>query len=465
VRTGARQAPPGPRPRPASRPCAGARRRPSVAAPARSRDTARAAAHSRAARRAAIRPALLATALALSCALASAAPDEVALGRDAGYPAAPRLGRIHEAAFIVGSFSALDTLSPHCLLAPADHPLALPAAAAQPTFQYRLDGRTLTLDDYLQRQRATGVLVLKDGEIAAERYNYGRRPDMRMVSNSMAKTLVALAIGQALDDGAIHSLDDTAARYVPELAGTLYGETRLANLLRMASGARYVEDYSDTDDRAAFNAAVRRKGVLEAARTVTERAEPQGERFNYAGAQTEVLGLVLRAATRHSRCEFVDQRLWQPLGAESAASYLLNPADGVEQAQGGFNATLRDYARLGAMLANDGRVGERQVVSRDWLLAMTDAARQPPQFRPGAMDSHGSRYFGYGYQVWLMPGSHRRFALLGVYGQAIFVDPDLKLVMVHLAAGADASGDASGAHLGRERDALWRGVVAHYGAW
>jgi CubicO group peptidase (beta-lactamase class C family) len=408
---------------------------------------------------------VLAAALLVLGAGALGAPDEAALGRDAGYPVAPRLSRIHEPGFIVGSFSALDSLAPHCMLAPADRPLALRVAASPPAFQYRLDGRTLTLDDYLQRQRVTGLLVLKDGEIVAERYNYARRPDMRMLSNSMAKTLVALAIGQALDDGAIHSLDDTAARYVPELEGTLYGQTRLVNLLRMASGARYVEDYSDGDDRAAFNAMARRQGVVAAARSVTERAEPQGERFNYAGAQTEVLALVLRAATGRSLCEFVDQRLWQPLGAESAASYLLNPADHLEQAQGGFNATLRDYARLGWMLASDGRVGERQVVPRDWLLAMTDATRQPPQFRPGAMDSHGSRYFGYGYQVWLLPGAHRRFVLLGVYGQAIYVDPQLKLVMVHLAVGAEARGDASGAHLARERDALWRGVVDHYGAW
>ena len=408
---------------------------------------------------------LLLTLLALAAPLAGAAPDEVALGRDAGYPAAPRLSRIHEPGFIVGSFSALDSLGPHCVLAPADHPAALPVAAAPPAFDYRFDGRTLTLDDYLQHQRATGLLVLKDGEIVAERYGYGRTPAMRMVSNSMAKTLVALAVGQALADGAIHSLDDTAARYVPELEGTLYGETQLVNLLRMASGARYVEDYTDADDRAAFNAVARRRGVLAAARSVTERAEPQGARFNYAGAQTEVLGLVLRHATKRTLCDFVDERLWRPMGAESAATYMLNAADRTEQGQGGFNATLRDYGRLGAMLANDGRVGDRQVVPRDWILAMTDASRQPAQFRPGTMDSHGSHYLGYGYQVWLLPGTQRRFVLLGVYGQAIYVDPGLKLVMVHLAVGADARGDASGAHLGQERDALWRGVVARYGHW
>ena len=403
--------------------------------------------------------------LALACAAAGASPDEALLGREAGYPVAPKLSRSHDPGFIVGSFSDMDALAPHCLLAPSAHPLPLRVDASPPTFHYRLDGRTLTLDDYLQHQRATAVIVLKDGQVEAERYGYDRRPDMRMLSNSMAKTLVALAVGLALRDGAIASLDDPAERYVPELKGSLYGETQLANLLRMASGARYVEDYTDDDDRAAFNAVVRRKGVVAAARSVTERADPQGARFNYAGAQTQVLGLVLGAATKHSLCDFVDERLWQPLGAESAASYLLNPDDRVEPAQGGFNATARDYARLGWMLANDGRVGDTQVVPRDWLLAMTDAARQPPQFRPGAMDSHGSHYFGYGYQVWLMPGAHRRFVLLGVYGQAIYVDPAAGLVMVHLAVGADARGDASGAHLARERDALWRGVVAQYGSW
>ena len=404
-------------------------------------------------------------ALLVLCSLASAAPDELALGRAAGYPAAPRLSQIHEPGYIVGSFSALDSLSPHCMLPPAEHPLALPAAASSPAFTYRYDGHSYALDDYMQHQRATAVLVLKDGQIAAERYNYGRRPDMRMLSNSMAKTLVALAIGQAVADGSIRSIDDTAARYVPTLEGTLYGDTRLVDLLRMASGARFVEDYTDTDDRAVFNKVMRREGVVAAARSVKERAAPAGTRFNYASAQTEVLGLVLRAATRRGLCELVDQRLWQPMGAEASASYLLHPADRLEQAAGGFTATTRDYARLGWMLANDGRVGDRQVVPADWLADMTDAARQPPQFRPGSMDSHGSTYYGYGYQVWLLPGAHRRFVLQGIYGQAIFVDPQLKLVMVHLAVGAEARGDASGAHLGKERDALWRGVVAQYGAW
>ncbi len=417
-------------------------------------------------------PRLARNALAGTCAvlallprLAVAAPDEELLGKADGYPVASSMRQTNQARYMVGSFSAMDSLSPYCSLAAASRPLKLGLADTEPPFRYSYAGQTLTLDDYMQRQRATAVLVLKDGKIVAERYNYGRGPAMRMLSNSMAKTITALGVMRALEQGLIHSLEDTAETYVPALKGSLYGQTRLAHLLRMASGARYVEDYSEQDDRVRFNATVRRSGVIQAALGVTEREVPQGQQFNYAGAQTQVLGLVLRAATGTTLCDYVATNIWQPLGAESQATWLLNSVDQMELAQGGFNATVRDYARLGWMMANDGQLGDTSVVSREHLLDMTDAMRQPPAFRPGSMRYHGSTYVGYGFQTWLMPGTHRRFALQGVYGQAILVDPELKLVVVHMAVGQDASGDASGNHLGAERDALFRGIVARYGRW
>lgn len=403
--------------------------------------------------------------LALAASTSWAAPDEDLLGKNAGYPAARNGAQAFQEPYMVGSFSGMDGFLPHCALAASNTPLPLKKSTSEPTFRYRFDTRTLTLDDYMQRQRATGLLVLKDGEIVAERYNYNLTADMRMLSASMAKTIVALALGKAREEGLIRSFNDTAATYAPELAGTLYGETRIVNLLRMASGARFIEDYSGTDDRARFNLAMHSHGTARAARTVTERATPEGESFNYAGAQTHMLGLVLRGATGRSICNYVEEKLWQPLGAEAAASWLLNPLDHVESTGGGFNATLRDYARLGWLMANDGELRGQQVVPRDYLIAMTDANAQPEAFRPGHMQHKGSTYFGYGFQVWLMPGSHRRFALQGIHGQAIFVAPDLKLVVVHTAVGKDAAGDASGKHLGAERDALWRGIVARYGNW
>lgn len=393
------------------------------------------------------------------------APDEELLGKSAGYPVASNLVQAFQERYRVGSFSAMDSLSPHCTLEPAAQPLPLPKAASEHSFEYRFDGKTLTLDDYMQRQRATAVLVLKDGEIVAERSNYERRPEQRMLSNSMAKTIVALGYGKALEEGRIKSLDDRAIDYEPRLTGSLYGDTKLINLLRMASGAQFLEDYSGRDDLARFNQAARRQGSIAAAQTVTQRAAPEGSLFNYASAETLMLGLALRAATGQTLCRYVGEKIWQPMGAESRATWLINPVDQTEMAAGNFNATVRDYARLGWLMANDGQRDGRAVIPREHLLNMTEASRQPEAFRPGRMQNKGSTYMGYGLQTWLLPGSTRRFALLGVYGQAIMVDPGLKLVVVHMAAAKDASGDASGAHMGAERNALWHGIVARYGQW
>lgn len=315
------------------------------------------------------------------------------LGREAGYPAGANLQQAYQQPYLVGSFSAMDSIAPSCRQAPAAQPVPLPAADPETTIHYRYRNGSWTLDDYMAHQRATAVVVVKDGRIVAQRFNYGRTPQMRMLSNSMAKTVVALGILKALELGKIASLDDHAEDYVPALKGTLYGRTQLVNLLRMASGARFTEDYTSNDDRAIFVRKLRREGTLAAVQSISERAAPEGERFNYAGAQTSVLGLVLQAATGQDMCQWIGEQIWQPMGAAAEATWLLNPVDQQALAQGGFNATVYDYARLGMLLANDGVANGQQVIAREHVLAMTDPARQPPAFRPGVMlDSHGRTY-------------------------------------------------------------------------
>jgi CubicO group peptidase (beta-lactamase class C family) len=395
--------------------------------------------------------------------LTQAAPDEDRLGRAQGYPVGSARNWFWQEAVRVGSFTHQAEIrgllqgKPNAM-APAAQPLALPRAAREPAYRWRIEGRELGIDDYLARQRVMGLLVLKDGEIQLERYQYERGPEHRFLSNSMAKSLVSLAIGLALHEGHLRSLDDSADAYAPRLAGTLYGETTLRNLLRMASGARFEERYDGQDDLARFGAAVQRSDLESAAAVISERAAPQGQRFNYASAETPMLAAVLRGATGLSLSDYLQSRLWQPMGAESTA-YWWSDRSGLEAAGGNFNATLRDYARLGWLLANDGLRPDtgQQLLPREYLLDATDWRRQPAAFQPG----RATPYFGYGYQFWLFPGQPRRFALLGVYGQMIFVDPQLKLVMVHTAANATAR--AGQTSLGREADALWRGLVAHYG--
>jgi CubicO group peptidase (beta-lactamase class C family) len=188
------------------------------------------------------------------------------------------------------------------------------------------------------------------------------------------------------------------------------------------------------------------------------RETQQGAVFHYASPQTVVLTLLLRAVTGTSLSEYLTPRLWQPMGAEADATWV-RMQDGTEAGSGNFNAILRDYGRLGILLANDGAVDGKQIIPKDYLLEATDWHRQPDAFGP----ARATPFFGYGYQFWLFPGEKRRFALLGVYGQSIFVDPELKLVMVITAAAKNASvGKESFA---RERSALWRGIVGKYGSW
>jgi CubicO group peptidase (beta-lactamase class C family) len=387
-----------------------------------------------------------------------AAPDEELLGKAAGYPVGSLANWFYDERVRVGSFSHLDGILPHYTLKKPDAPRPLPKISSAPKIEYRFEQQTRTLDDFLNRQRVTGLLLIKDGEVLAERYQYDRKPDNRFVSHSMAKSIVSIAVGLALAEKKIASLDDTIAKYVTELAGNPYGETTIRNMLRMSSGVPFEESYDGKDDLAKFTRARIAHNSVAALRMFTTREVGQGTRFHYASNQTVALTLLMRAVTGSSMSEYLTSRLWQPIGAEADATWI-RMRDGTEVGAGSFNAVLRDYGRLGLLLANDGALDGRQIVPKDYLLDATDWHRQPEGFAP----RKATAYFGYGYQFWLFPGEKRRFALLGVYGQSIFVDPELKLVMVITAAAKNASvGKES---LGRERDALWRGVVARYGSW
>jgi CubicO group peptidase (beta-lactamase class C family) len=266
---------------------------------------------------------------------------------------------------------------------------------------------------------------------------------------SMAKTIVAMLVGVALSEGRIQSLDDRAEKYVAELKGTPYGETPIRHLLTMSSGVRFTESYSGSDDIAML---VRLSLLAESdggAATVLPfrtRDRAPGGRFHYASGDTQILGLVLRAATAKPLAEYLSEKIWRPMGAEADASWLIDKA-GYEIGYAGVNATVRDYARLGMLLANDGALDGRQIIPAGWVLAATTPSAA--QFEPGQTGS----VLGYGYQTWIVPGREREFMLRGLRGQAVFVAPRSRLVLVHTAAG-----DVGGSEFG-ELLALWFGVV------
>jgi len=392
---------------------------------------------------------------------AAAEPDEDALGKQRGYPVGTDVANWYAMPYRVGSWSALDKV-PGVLtrgVARAAAPAALPHAVLPPPIRYRYRNIGYTLDDYLAHRRITGLLILKNGEIVAERYRYGRADNARFLSFSMAKSVTSLLVGVALQRGDISSLDDPAEKYAKDLAGSPYGATSIRHLLRMSSGLRFTERYDGQDDIARLSraSATGRPSPVSVLRGITERHSPPGDKFVYASAETDVLGRVLAGATGRSLAALTTDWLWQPMGAEHDAFWRIG-ADGQEQAMGAFNASLRDWGRLGLLLAHDGKAGDRQVIPRDYLLDATDPARQPPALAP----RQATPFFGYGYQFWLFPLRERTFAMQGIHGQSVFVQPATGIVMVQTAVNAAASG-AQEPEPYQERNAFWTGVLDSLG--
>jgi CubicO group peptidase (beta-lactamase class C family) len=247
----------------------------------------------------------------------------------------------------------------------------------------------------------------------------------------MAKSITGLLIGIAVSEGKIRSVDDTAETYVPGFAGTEYGKTRLRDLLHMSSGVEFGEEEDNSRDlNRLWRTMVQgyslfTRGTIKSIIQFNKRIAPAGTRFFYASIEPDVLGVVLRYATGKTASAYLEEKVWSQIGSESDASWMVDK-EGYEIAHGFFSANLRDYARLGRLLAHDGSWNGNQVVNKQWLIDATTVRPSDGYLSPGKAGPN----LGYGYLLWLLPGTRRQFALIGSYGQIICVDPSSKLVMV-----------------------------------
>jgi CubicO group peptidase (beta-lactamase class C family) len=357
---------------------------------------------------------------------------------------------------LVGLHSHYDQVRPVRAVPTSDAPSPLKRAPRQITPVYAYDGRIKSIADYLSSHPATGLLIARDDTILYEHYQYARTDRDRFASWSMAKTVLGLLVGIAVSEGAIGSLDDVASKYVPELRDTEYGATPIRALLQMSSGVLFIENYQPGDDVSKLGAAVFAPdgvGGLEVLKRFNTRVAPPGTRFNYSSADSEVLGLVLRRAVGMTLTEYLSTRIWKKLGAEADAAWDVD-STGQEITFCCMVATLRDWARLGLMLANDGAWNGQQIVPRQWILDATTTTSDSYLAPGGQMAT-----IGYGYQVWISPGERRRFSLQGIRGQVMVVDPLSRLVLVHTAVRLNAAPGPANVELA----ALITAVIAQYG--
>jgi CubicO group peptidase (beta-lactamase class C family) len=386
-------------------------------------------------------------------------PNAELYGAKEGFPLpdimdARRQGDPWDPKYRVGAFTHIDQIYQTRLVPQAATPWNFRCSTAEIYYDFR--GNRLSPVDYMSRNPVTGLLIAKDDQILFERYQYARTDRDRFVSQSMVKSIMGLLIGIAIDEGAIKSVDDTPEAYVSGFKGTEYGRTPIRDLLHMSSGVDFGEARDGGRDLnrlwngmgIAFPAT--KMGTVNSIVQFNQRIAPAGTRFYYASVEPDVLGMVLHNAVNKSASDYLREKVWESIGAEADAKWLID-AEGFELAHFGFNAVLRDYARLGRLLAHDGAWEGKQIVPAQWMIDATTVRVSDAYLLPG----RATKKFGYGYLFWLFPSERRQFALLGFKGQYVCVDPASKLVMVHTAVEDPVYSD--------EPWALWSALVDQLG--
>lgn len=391
--------------------------------------------------------------------LAIAAPDEQAMGKDQNYP----IGNIRswtQPQYRIGSWSAPQKIEglTNTRIEKSPTPVSIPKASSPVEIKYTHDRNDYTIDQYLERQKVTSVQILKDGNLLVEKYQYGRGPESRFLSYSMAKSITGLLVGVALDKGLIKTLDDPAENYSPTLRGTSYGSASIRDLLRMASGIEFVENYTGNDDVAKLSRSVitGTPATTDLLKSYSRKFQP-GQKFNYSSLETMAIGYLLKDVSGKTIAQLTKEWLWDPLGSEDEA-YWLTSKEGMEGAYCCFAASPRDWAKIGLLFAKAGAMNGKTIVSSSFMSEATSAEALPSSLKSNLNSTYG----GYGYQIWLLPGKGKQFYLRGVHGQSIYVQAESGLVMVHTAAFSQPSARIDSAPYD-EMLSLWKGVVKSIG--
>lgn len=301
------------------------------------------------------------------------------------------------------------------------------------------DGKETTFAEYLKRSYADATLVMKDGKVVYEAYHDGMPAQNPHLLFSVTKSFVGVLVTQLIEDGLIDP-DARVTDYLPELKDSGWKGATVQQVLNMTAAVDYSEIY-DTDRSGVAQyikviglepapADYQGKRDLYSYLPTLGAAGPHGDKFIYRTVHTEVLGWIAQRVTKERLATLISRRLWQPLGAEHDGYMLVDP-HGAEWAGIGMNATLRDLARMGEMMRNEGRFNGRQIVS----------ARVVGEIRKGgdreaftASDRADRPGYSYRNQWWISHNRDGVYEALGVRGQMIHVNPGAGLVVVRLSS-------------------------------
>lgn len=307
------------------------------------------------------------------------------------------------------------------------------------TIEYTARGKTYraSVDELMAKIRTQALIVLQNGRVVYERYYNGYQRDSIVTSFSAVKSINSALIGIAIDEGLIGGVNDRVVQYLPELQGRGLDEMTLRDLLRMSSGIRYVEDENlfpllgapFSDDAKTYYYPDLRRLALEQVRAGDE---PPGKYMHYNNYHPILEGMILERVSGVPVAKYLEQKLWLPLGMEYPASWSLDSqATGFEKMESGLNARAIDFARFGLLYLNNGRWGERQLVSAAWVRESTEPDPTDQREWP-YWPEYPQRGGYYQYHWWgqVRADGHSDYTAAGNFGQYIYVCPQKNLVIV-----------------------------------
>jgi CubicO group peptidase (beta-lactamase class C family) len=327
----------------------------------------------------------------------------------------------------VRTFRNIDRLFPTRTVFHGTHVFPLPKSDSPlKGLEFTSAGKKYDLFDYMSLNRVSGLLILKDGRVAFERYELGNHESSRWMSMSVVKSITSTLVGVAIKDGYIQSVDDPVTKYLPRLSGSAYEGVTIRNLLQMASGVRWNETYTNpaSDRRHMLELQLSGKpgSILEFMSTLKRAGEP-GTIWNYNTGETYVVGELIHAAVKKPVAQYLSERIWSKFGMESDATWWLESPNGQEIGGSGLSATLRDYGRFGLFVMNHGWVGNEQVLPEGWMR------------EAGTSKMIGGKKVNYGYMWWSPDASTNlvhegAFLASGIFGQSIYINPAAHVVVV-----------------------------------
>ena len=321
-------------------------------------------------------------------------------------------------------FKNMEDIFPTRLIRKSKNPYSLtyePRSLDGLTYKYK--GKKYSLEDYIQAFKVAGLIVIRDGKILYESYNFGNNEESKWVSFSVTKSVTSMLLGAAMKDGFINSVNDPIVSYLPQLKNSHYDRVSIKQILHMSSGVDWNEDYNDPSSDVSIASAYNSLKLYNYLRTLGTSSEP-GAKFNYNTAETNLIGGLVRSATSYNLSNYLEQKIWQPFGMEFDAYWVLDYDHKEELGGCCINATLRDYARIGIFAMNNGILENGiNVLPREWMQQSTSP-------------SPNLEY--YGYQWWLDGSNYNSFYADGIFGQFIWIDPDSKTVVAMHSAREDA---------------------------